>query len=41
MSKYGILQKNYTRFMKLKKSKGYFDARTTFDFKTHFWEYLA
>ncbi len=23
-----------------KNSKAYFDARTEFDFETHFWEYL-
>ncbi len=39
-SKCGILQKNYTRFIEQKKSKGYFDARTEFNFVTHFWEYL-
>ncbi len=40
MSKCGILQKNYTRFIAHKNSKGYFDAWTEFDFATHFWEYL-
>ena len=41
MSKYGILQKNYATFIERKNSKGYYDARTEFDFVTHFWEYLS
>ncbi len=36
-----LCKKKYTRFMEQKISKGYFDARTEFDFVTHFWEYLA
>ena len=39
--KNGILQKFYTGFIEQKNFKGYFDARTEFDFVTHFWEYLA
>ncbi len=33
MSKYGTLQKNLYQVRGTKKSKGYFDARTEFDFK--------
>ena len=33
-------EKFYAWFVE-QKIQGYFDARTEFDFVTHFWEYLA